>query len=119
MIYKDLLSGESTGVDSVYDIDAIQNSISNILTTRLGSVPGRPNFGSNLHMIVFDQIDPITEKLAERYVRESLAKFEDRIIVSNVEVSKNEAFNRIIINISFSYVDIIGKTDSVSIPLSI
>lgn len=124
MIYKDLKSNQPSSfseVQIVSEIDAIKNSIKNILMTQIGSVPGRPNFGSNLHLIVFEQMDALTEKIAERYTKEALAKFEDRINILDVSVSKNEAFNRLTIDIRFSFRDNIGKTqiDSTSIPFNL
>lgn len=124
MIYKDLKSNQPSSfseVQVVSEIDAIKNSIKNILTTQIGSVPGRPNFGSNLHLIVFEQMDALTEKIAERYTKEALAKFEDRINILDVSVSKNEAFNRLTIDIRFSFRDNIGRTqiDSTSIPFNL
>lgn len=124
MIYKDLKSNQPSSfseVRVVSEIDAIKNSIKNILMTQIGSVPGRPNFGSNLHLIVFEQMDALTEKIAERYTKEALAKFEDRINIIDVSVSKNEAFNRLTIDIRFSFRDNIGRTqiDSTSIPFNL
>lgn len=123
-MYKDLKSNQPSSfseVRVVSEIDAIKNSIKNILMTQIGSVPGRPNFGSNLHLIVFEQMDALTEKIAERYTKEALAKFEDRINILDVSVSKNEAFNRLTIDIRFSFRDNIGRTqiDSTSIPFNL
>lgn len=106
MIYKDLKNlqkGSNTDIENVYEVEAIKNSIKNILSTKIGSIPGRPNFGSNLYLLVFEQLDSMTEDLAKRYTREALARFEDRINVIDVKTSKDEAFNRLIINVVFSY----------------
>lgn len=123
-MYKDLKSLQAssfTEVEIVTDLEAIKNSIKNILSTIIGSVPGKPNFGSNLHLIVFEQMDSLTEKMAERYTREALAKHEDRISVINVTITKNEAFNRLSIDIQFAYRDNIGRTkvDSATIPFNL
>ena len=113
MRYKDLKSKQITKDNQTdHDVDAIKNSIKNILMTRLGSLPGKPNFGSRLHLLVFEQLDHVTNQLAKRYVMESLARHEDRIKVLDVIASKDEAFNRLIINIVFSYRDDLGKTQT-------
>lgn len=124
MIYKDLKNlqkGSNTDIENVYEVQAIKNSIKNILSTKIGSVPGRPNFGSNLYLLVFEQLDSMTEDLAKRYTREALARFEDRINVIDVRTSKDEAFNRLIINVVFSYKTKDGnmQNDSTSISFNL
>ena len=121
MIYKDLKNlqkGSNTGIESVYEVEAIKNSIKNILSTKTESVPGRPNFGSKLYLLVFEQLDSMTEDLAKRYTREALARFEDRINVIDVNTSKDEAFNRLIINVVFSYKTGDGNIQSDSTSIS-
>lgn len=121
-MYKDFnsklsLQGE---IENVYDINAIKNSITNIISTRRGSIPGKPYFGSELHLVVFEQLDNVTTKMAERYVWEAISKFEDRIILENVNVIKNEEFNRIVIAIDFRYKhNINSNSESVSIPINL
>ena len=122
-IYKDLRSLQSkqqslNELEVVHEVQAIRNSIKNILTTRIGSVPGKPNFGSNLHLLVFSQLDAITARLAERYTREAIAKYEDRIAITNIEVQKDDAFNRLVINIYFRFIDNIGRTQTDSAAVS-
>lgn len=124
MMWKDLKNlqkGSNTDIENVYEVQAIKNSIKNILSTKIGSVPGRPNFGSNLYLLVFEQLDSMTEDLAKRYTREALARFEDRINVIDVKTSKDEAFNRLIINVVFSYKtkDGVIQSDSTSISFNL
>ena len=114
MIYKDF----NTNTSNAYDVDAIKNSIRNILMTRIGSVPGKPNFGSNLYLLVFEQLDNMTVQLAKRYTVEAIARFEDRVTILSVNTSKDEAFNRLIINIVFSYTTDLGKIQSDSTNVS-
>ena len=64
-----------------YDIEAINNSIRNILTTSKGSLEGMPEFGSRLNELVFSQIDHITVDLLKNLIKEALDKWEDRIIL--------------------------------------
>lgn len=123
LTYKDINNKKdfSNNMNDVYDNAAIRNSLQNILMTRRGSVPGKPLFGSDLHLLTFDQMDAITIKLAERYTLEAISRFEDRIRVNDVTVIKNEAFNKININIEFEYNSSIKSTDGniITIPLNI
>lgn len=87
------------------DADAIRNAIKNILCTDLGSLPGKPEFGSRLKHILFEHADDITIELAKRVITEAISKWEDRIIVTNVEITHEDAYNKFIINISYNYKD--------------
>jgi len=90
----------------VTSLDAIKNSIKNILMTPRGSLPGKPRFGSDLYKVVFQPLDPLGEAITKNYVMEALNEFEDRIDVSKVLVRHDDAYNKIIIDIVFSYKDI-------------
>lgn len=124
MMWKDLKNlqkGSNTDIENVYEVEAIKNSIKNILSTKTESVPGRPNFGSKLYLLAFEQLDSMTEDLAKRYTGEALARFEDRINIIDVRTSKDEAFNRLIINVVFSYKTKDGniQNDSTSISFNL
>lgn len=101
------------------DVSAIKNSIKNTLLTRKGSVPGIPEYGSDLELINFSQMDYLTKELAKRYVRESLSKFEPRINIESIEVKNEEAFNRVLVDIKFRYVSDNRTVDDSSLTVSI
>lgn len=58
-----------------------------ILMTRKGERPMRPEFGSDLHTLVFAPNDAGTAGLARRYVMESLIRWEPRIHVTEVKAA--------------------------------
>ena len=101
-MYKDITTISTTSSG----IPAIKQSIKNILMTPIGSLPGDPTFGSSLYRVVFEPLDYLTTSMAVNYVKESLQKFEDRIIVKDVQFKQEEAFNRLIVSINFSYKNI-------------
>lgn len=98
-MYKDL-----DGInEDVVNVDAIRNSLRNILSTPRGSVPGKPDFGCDLYKIIFQPIDPLTESMAKKFVSESVRKFENRVDLQTINIKKDEAFNKIVIDIVFTY----------------
>lgn len=101
-MYNDVVSlhGSATG------LNAIKNSIKNILLTPRGSLPGKPRFGSDLYKVVFQPLDPLTMAIAKNYVMEALTEYEDRINVRRVEIRRDDAFNKLLIDINFTYKDI-------------
>ena len=91
--------------NAVTDLQAIKNSIKNILLTPKGSLPGKPDFGSDLYKVLFSQMDHLTESMAKRFVKEALRKYEDRITIIGIEIKKVEEFNKLVIDLLFSYTD--------------
>lgn len=69
--------------------DDIDEAIKIILLTRKGERPMRPEFGSDLHSLVFAPNDDATAGLAKRYVVEALLRWEPRIELVDVVVESN------------------------------
>lgn len=82
--------------------DTIERAIRLILQTIKGERVMRPEFGSDLHLLVFAENSPTTAGLADYYVRTALARWEPRIEVENVEVDFGELdLGRMLINITY------------------
>lgn len=100
-MYKDLTSIELNNTD----VKAINNSIRNILLTRRGSVPGKPRFGSDLHTLIFNQLDSLTESVAKSMIFACLTEFEDRISIVNIDLKSVEEYNKLVITVNYRYKD--------------
>lgn len=77
---------------SEYEQD-IREAIWIILSTAKGERVMRPEFGCGIHDLVFASINTATLALVESNVRETLAQFEPRIELLNVDISAEEAQN--------------------------
>lgn len=80
----------------VRDVAAVRNSIKNILNTRPGERPFNPNFGTNLHELLFEPNDSITRYMIEKTIRQSLEEFEPRFRLIEINISDdpdNNAYN--------------------------
>ncbi|MGI4792320.1 MAG: GPW/gp25 family protein [Janthinobacterium lividum] len=81
----------------------VEEAILMILGTNKGERPMRPEFGSELSRLVFAPINTATTGLAARYVRESLARWEPRIRVTQVMARPDPAHeSRLMISIDYS-----------------
>jgi phage baseplate assembly protein W len=100
-LYTDFRRANTT----VTDAAAINNAIKNILLTRKGSLPGKPEFGSRIEEVLFSQIDSVTKGILARYIKEALARWEKRIIVVDVGVEAVPEYNKVIATISYIYRD--------------
>lgn len=94
---------DSRGRIELVELDAdIEESIRIILMTRKGERPMRPEFGSELHTLVFAPNNPATCGLARRFVTEALTRWEPRIELQNVDAEPDENHpERMMISISY------------------
>lgn len=109
-LYEDFNTPEKT----VFDEEAIKNSIRNILLTPIGTMPGKPDFGSRLLEVPFNQNDDSTRILVTRVVYEALVRWERRVNFLGLKINQKE--NTIDIKIIFRFVDS-SLTGSINIDL--
>jgi phage baseplate assembly protein W len=83
----------------------VEEAIRIILMTRKGERPMRPEFGSELHTLVFAPNDASTGGLARRYVMEALAMWEPRIVVTTVNARPDPRYpNRLLVDIDYRHI---------------
>lgn len=82
-------------------LDAVRNSIQNILKTNQYEMVGRPEFGCDLRQFLFSMLDVETQMLIEEYVKTTLLKFEPRINVKEIDIIQDTDYNNIHIDIKF------------------
>jgi phage baseplate assembly protein W len=90
----------------VDDDAAIRQSIYLIIYTVPGERVMRPEFGCEIHALIFWPANYQTCALAERYVREALERWEPRIILREVEVTpggseSGSAYGELFIRIAY------------------
>jgi uncharacterized protein len=69
--------------------DHVRQSILLILQTAKGERMMRPDFGARLSDLTFEPVTQATITLAQHYVKEALIRFESRIEVLEVEITRN------------------------------
>lgn len=103
--YRDLslsfrVHPEFGDISPVKDIDAIKNSIRNILKTTRGEKPFDPKFGCGLKNYLFDPADGITKASIREEIMYSIGVQEPRVNVTNVEIEDYPDKNAYAITIS-------------------
>lgn len=91
-------TGHTTHAEGV---DKINDSIYNILSTRVGERFMVPEFGSQLHKCVFEPNTAIFRDLAEFYIRQALERWEKRIQILAINVKVLEFDNIVPIEITY------------------
>jgi uncharacterized protein len=71
----------------VQDDADIRQAIYIIVNTHPGERVMRPEFGCEIHSLIFSPANDQTAAMAERYVREALARWEPRITVQEVRAT--------------------------------
>lgn len=98
--YKDLSSTDVNKVDE--GLNAIKNSLRNILYTRKGTFPGNPLFGADLQEYIFDLDDSVTAILMRNTVENAIRVWEKRVEVKDVNIESLPEYNKIILTVEFS-----------------
>ena len=93
---------------TVKDKVAIAQSISNLLQTNNGDRPFKPDIGSGIRELLFEQADWGTAAAISGRVRECLVKYEPRINVLTVNADPD--FNNNGFDVSIEY-EILGRDD--------
>jgi len=90
-------------IELVHQEQDVEEAIKMIVMTRKGERPMRPEFGCDIHRLIFAPNDATTAGLARRYVTEALMRWEPRIEVRDVEAeadSENEG--RLVLKINYT-----------------
>lgn len=74
------------------DLEAIKNSIKNIILTPIGSRPFFPDFGTRVTNLLFELADPQTERILEDEIITGIMRWERR--VTNVRAIVNDYSER-------------------------
>lgn len=77
------------------EIQAVKQSVLNILFTNRGERPFDPEFGSDIRKQLFENFDPITEQILSDQIRTALRNYEPRVRVLNIDISSRPDNNYI------------------------
>lgn len=80
---------------------AVINSVKNLVSLNHFEKPFRPEIGSSLRNLLFENIDPIIASQIERAIEETITNYEPRVRVSTVNATAYPDFNRYNISMSF------------------
>lgn len=95
--------GDRNQIGMVTDDLAIRQSIYVIIHTVPGERVMRPEFGCEIHSLIFSPANYQTAAIAERYVREALTRWEPRIDLNEVEATPGTADRgELFIKVSYS-----------------
>jgi phage baseplate assembly protein W len=84
------LRRDPTGaIDTVEDDEAVRQALMLLISTRPGERVMRPEYGCNLHRLIFSPNDDTTAGLAIHYVRQAVERWERRVEIVNVDARRD------------------------------
>lgn len=94
--------GPMGGVELIHEAASIRQSLILLLSTRPGERVMRPEYGSELHKVIFLPNDDTTAGLAIHYIRKAIRRWEPRAEIVKIDAERNaDEANRIDISIKY------------------
>ena len=90
-VYKDItktvkISADKRDITVSKDVEAVQNSISNIFTFRKGERIIQPEFGNSLYKYLYEPINELTSKKLGTELLNVIERWEPRVEIENIFV---------------------------------
>lgn len=86
------------------DIDAVKQSVKNLVLTARGERPFQPLLGSNIRRLLFEPVDDFTAFDIKEEVQTTLQNFEPRVKILNIDVVSEPDNNRFRLSIEFQMI---------------
>ena len=99
------------------DIEAVKQSVRNLILTNHYERPFHPEIGSSVRSILFEPINPITASVLTRLIGEVIANFEPRARLVGVDARPNFDDNAYEVTISFYVINIPGELVNLDVML--
>ena len=80
------------GIEMVGERKSVRQAVLLLLSTRTGERVMRPDYGCDLHKLVFSPNDDTTAGLAMHYVRQAIERWEPRIVIERLDAGRDEAY---------------------------
>jgi len=90
-MYVDL--GNTFKTPPSLDVEAIGNSLRNLINTRKGTVPGKPEYGSNIGDLLFEPFSVLNKMDIITELEMAIRTWEPRIEIINIDVTENVDYN--------------------------
>ena len=84
-----LVLDPSGAIDTVTDDEAVRQSLLMLISTRPGERVMRPEYGCDLHRLVFSPNDDTTAGLAIHFVRQAVERWEPRVEILRVDANRD------------------------------
>lgn len=87
------------------DVQVIISDLRNLLLTKQGERLMNPDFGTNIHRLVFELDTPVLEAQVEQEVTQAINKFEPRVTIIAVTTERPSNQRTLIVNVQVKALD--------------
>ena len=94
----------SGDINPIRDLEAIKNSVRNLMLTNFQERPFQPEIGSGVRGLLFELADPITMHDIEMAIQRTIDNFEPRVLVQNIEIGDDVDNNAYNVSITFQII---------------
>lgn len=84
---------------------AVINSVKNLISTNFYEKPFRPEIGSSVRNLLFENVDPLVAARLERAIAETITNYEPRVSITNVRAEASPDENLYVVSLSFLIVN--------------
>lgn len=95
----------SRDITKKYDVDAIKQSVKNLILTNFYERPFHPEIGSQITGLLFENWNPMLEAVIKQAVANTIGNFEPRVKLIDVLVVPNPDNNALRVSIVFKIVN--------------
>ena len=96
------------------DVDAVKQSVKNLILTNHYERPFHPEIGSGITNLLFEPLDPITANSLSRVIGEVITNFEPRAQLVSVDARPNAEANSYEVTIDFRVINVPGELVSLT-----
>ena len=93
------------------DIDAVKQSVKNLVLTGKGERPFQPRLGSDIRKLLFEPVDEFTALDIEEQVKVTIDNFEPRIKINKLDVISEPDNNRFKLSLEFQMITSLASGD--------
>ena len=83
-------------------IDQVKSNLINLLLTRKGERPFQPEFGSELHSLLFTQMDDEYDAAVQSAVQRAISQWMPFLLIVEMEVERDDDRNRTLVKVTFA-----------------
>jgi|TARA_R100000005_G_C4912727_1_gene149651 phage baseplate assembly protein W len=96
------------------DVDAVKQSVRNLILTNHYERPFQPEIGSGISNLLFEPLDPITANSITRVIGEVITNFEPRAQLISVDAQPDYNSNSYEVTINFRVINVPGELVSLT-----
>jgi len=94
-------------------IDQVKSNLTNLLLTRKGERPFQPELGSELHNLIFSQMDEEYDVAVQNAIQRAISQWMPFLTITEMEVKRDDDRNKTLVKVTFALSSNVDITASI------